>query len=234
MTIVTRILVVDDEPEICNLVKLYLEREGFQVDVAFSGEEALDCFKQNSYDMLIQDIMLPGIDGNEVVRQIRSNKDLPILMLSARDTDLDKAIGLGVGADDYLTKPFSSIELTARVKSHLRRYLQFGKARLDYNEVCTVGPLRMNLGQMRAWVHDREIQLTLKEYELLKLFVTHPGQVFTKAQIFEAVWGNSFLGDDNTVMVMIRRLRSKIEPDPANPSLICTVWSIGYRLEGGK
>lgn len=234
-----RIIVVDDDWEILNLVKLNLAAEGFEVDLAEDGETAMEKIRSGGYHMMILDLMLPGIDGFEVARLVRQVSDLPILMLSAKDTDTDKAVGLGVGADDYLTKPFSPVELIARVKAHLRRYLAASRQgpaiptgdqdRLEQGPVC------LNQASRRAWIRDDEVILTAKEFDLLWLLVSHPGRVFTRRQIFNSVWGEDFLQhDDNTVMVHIRRLRGKIEADPGKPELIRTVWGIGYRFEGGN
>lgn len=261
-----RILVVDDDRDICRLVELYLAKEGFRVYTAYSGEEALaqlvsanasqlpGSAADGRYSLIILDIMLPGIDGFEVARKARNFTDAPILFLSARDTDVDKAVGLGLGADDYVTKPFSAIELVARVKAHLRRYYAFLEgpsparegqpptgisssdmpdgARDEWSQLAG-GPVVLDLRARRAWVRGAEIELTAKEFDLLKLFLSNPGQVFTKAQLFDSVWGEDFVGADNTVMVHIRRLRTKVEEDPGAPRHIKTVWGIGYRFEGG-
>jgi DNA-binding response OmpR family regulator len=221
--------VVDDDPHILDLVRLDLCREGFSVDTAATGEDALRLLRQDRYRMVILDLMLPDTDGFEVARLARRFTDVPILILSARDAAVDKAVGLGVGADDYLTKPFSAVELVARVKAHLRRYRQTRDS--DRKEVLEHGPVRMDLGSHRVWVDGREVQLTAKEFELLRLFLSNPGRVFTKAQIIDLVWGDGYLGGDSTVTVHIRRLRTRLEPNPDSPSRITTVWGIGYRFE---
>ncbi len=229
------ILVVDDDGDLLRLVKIHLESEGLAVETAQSAEEALERLSPGApgprIDMLVVDVMLPGMDGVELTRKVRAFSDIPVLVLSVRDTDADKVLGLGAGADDYLTKPFSPVELIARVKAALRRYRLSGKAP-DERDIVS-GEVRLNPVQRRAWVGGREIELTAKEFDLLRLFAENPRRVFTRAQLFEAVWGQEFIADDNTVMVHIRRLRSKIEDDPADPRLIKTVWGIGYRLEDG-
>jgi DNA-binding response OmpR family regulator len=230
-----RILVVDDEETIVDVVSMNLESEAFGVDVAHDGESALELFDPSVHVMAILDIMLPGIDGYEVARQIRSVSDVPIMMLSARDTDVDMAVGLGIGADDYITKPFSPLELVARVKAHLRRY-SADKRRADAttkpseHEVITAGPVRIDTAAFTVTVDDRAVELTATEFEILKLLAAHPGRVYTKAQIYRQVWEEEFGGDFATVQVHIRRLRAKIEVDPSEPRLIETVWGIGYRF----
>ncbi len=221
-----RILTVDDDKHILELITLNLKGEGYQIDMAKTGEEALQKLKASTYDLIILDIMLPGIDGLDVAREIRKFSDIPILMLSAKDSDMDKALGLGIGADDYITKPFSPIELIARVKALLRRYQ---KTTHRNQEIIEAYPIRLDLTSHRTWLYEREIQLTAKEFSILKLLVSYPGAIYTKAQIFQQVWGEEYLSDENTVMVHIRRLRSKIEKDASQPQLIQTVWGIGYR-----
>ena len=231
-----RILVLDDEAEILGVVRMNLEAEGYQVDAAEDGETALELFDPDTHVMAILDIMLPGVDGTEVARQIRASSDVPMMMLSAKDTDIDKAVGLGVGADDYLTKPFSPVELVARVKAHLRRYAasqrKAGQEPADADaEVITAGPIRIDTATFTVTVRDEPVDLTATEFEILKLMAAHPGRVYTKAQIYSLVWGEDFGGDYSTVQVHIRRLRTKIEKDASTPEFIGTVWGIGYRFE---
>jgi DNA-binding response OmpR family regulator len=188
--------------------------------------------------MAILDIMLPGVDGYEVARQIRSVSDVPIMMLSARDTDVDKAVGLGVGADDYLTKPFSPLELTSRVKAHLRRYSATRRAAgagtgTHDDETISAGPVAIDTAMHTVTVRGESVDLTSTEFEILKLLAAHPARVYTKAQIYQLVWGEEFGGDYATVQVHVRRLRAKIELDPSNPTIIGTVWGVGYRFEPG-
>ncbi len=230
-----RILVVDDEDTIVNVVSMNLENEGYGVDTAHDGETAVDLFDSSAHVMAILDIMLPGIDGYEVARRIRSSSDIPIMMLSARDSDVDMAVGLGIGADDYMTKPFSPVELVARVKAHLRRYSASkreggaaGQAAAD--EIVCAGPVRIDTATFTASVRGVPVELTATEFGILRLLAAHPGRVYTKAQIYQQVWDEEFGGDFATVQVHVRRLRAKIEEDPSNPTLIGTAWGLGYRF----
>ena len=224
-----RILVVDDEPSIVEVVRLNLEAEGFDVETAGSASAAERLLLECPCVLAILDIMLPDGDGIELARRIRERSDIPILMLSARDTDVDKAVGLGVGADDYMTKPFSPVELVARVKAHLRRY-EGGTAPLE-PEALEVGLLRIDVARRSVSVSGSPVELTAKEFDILQMLAAHPGRVYTKAQIYEHVWGEEPFGDLGTVQVHLRRLRMKIEADPEHPRLITTVWGIGYRLD---
>jgi DNA-binding response OmpR family regulator len=224
-----RILAVDDDEAILDVVRLNLEAEGFEVAVARSVAEALSVLDARPCVLAVLDIMLPDGDGIELARRIREHSDIPILMLSARDTDVDKAVGFGVGADDYMTKPFSSVELVARVKAHLRRYE--GRTVLSDAEVLEVGQLRVDISRRAVTVSGSPADLTAKEFDILQMLAAHPGRVYTKAQIYEHVWGEEPFGDLGTVQVHMRRLRMKIEADPEHPRLVTTVWGIGYRLE---
>lgn len=233
-----RVLVADDEREIRELVKKYLERELYMVDTAANGEEALHLFELNKYNLIVLDLMMPQIDGEEVCRRIRERSNVPILMLTAKDEEIDKIVGLGIGADDYMTKPFSIHELVARSKALLRRFMILG------SEANSLGDGSSSRLQFKGLIidtkkyavirDDQEVSLTAKEFELLKLFASHPEQVFTKMQIFRQVWGSEYIEDDNTVMVHIRKLRLKIEIDPSDPKLIQTVWGIGYKFAGER
>lgn len=225
------ILVVEDDEEINNLIARCLKKEGYNVYQAFDGREALIKYEQKDYQMIVLDLMLPYIDGMEIMRRIRENSTVPILVLSAKDEETDKIIGLGLGADDYMTKPFSSAELLARVKAQLRRFVYFNKVtKEEKNEIIIHGDLKVDLENYIVLKGNENVVLTAKEFEILKLFLTHPNRVFTKSQIFSHVWGEEFMSDENTVMVHMRRLRTKIEDDPSNPNLIQTVWGIGYKL----
>lgn len=233
-----RVLIADDEKEIRDLVKKYLERERYQVDVAVDGEEALRLFESHKYNFILLDLMMPKIDGIEVCRRLRNRTNIPILMLTAKDQEIDKILGLGIGADDYMTKPFSINELVARIKALLRRFLVLGSEAnmiVDHEEsLIRYKGLTIDLKKYSAMIAGEEIALTAKEFELLKFFASHPEQVFTKTQIFRQVWGSAYLEDDNTVMVHIRKLRKKIEADPSDPKWIQTVWGIGYKFAGEK
>ncbi|AKG35623.1 response regulator transcription factor [Paenibacillus durus] len=230
-----QILVVEDDLEICQLVAHALVKEGYRVDTVHNGADTFHRFKHGSYDLIVLDIMLPGMDGLEVLRRIREEYQVPVLILSAKDTEVDKILGLGLGADDYLTKPFLVGELLARVKANLRRYLYFQPKEGDKaSSVLTYNGLKLDCNTFEVNVHGQSIPLTSKEFSILKLLMSEPQRVFTKSQIFEHVWDESYSleVDDNTVMVHIRRLRTKIEADPSNPDYIQTVWGIGYRLSG--
>jgi DNA-binding response OmpR family regulator len=225
------ILVADDEKEIRDLLKKYLERETYEVDTACNGEEASKLLEEKNYDLAILDVMMPAMDGLEVCRRVRNQTNIPIIMLTARDQEVDKVVGLSLGADDYITKPFSINELVARVKAHLRRFRVLGSAG-EYNDSAVIqfSDLTLNLNQYTLKRNGEEIALTAKEFELLKFFASHPQQVYTKAQLFRHVWESEYIEDDNTIMVHISRLRNKIEADPANPVFIQTVWGIGYKF----
>lgn len=226
------ILLIEDDPGIVEMVGNHLTKEGFAVTAAGNGEEGLTLFGQRSYDVVIVDLMMPKLDGFEVIKRIRERSSVPILIMSAKDGDVDKALGLGFGADDYVAKPFSLIELSARVKASIRRATEYARPAEPQERVITYGPLSLYVDGYRATKQDREIKLTSTEFELLKLFMTNPNRVFTKAQIYGFVWGDDYLGDENVINVHIRRLREKIEDDPSHPVYITTLWGIGYKWEG--
>ncbi|GAB6931989.1 response regulator transcription factor [Calditerricola satsumensis] len=228
------ILVVEDDRDLHRLVATYLRKEGYAVDGAYTGQEALVRARSGSYHLVVLDLMLPDIDGFAVLRDIREASTVPVIILSAKGEEWDKVMGLGIGADDYLTKPFRIAELIARVKAQLRRYLVLNAPASAPPRVMRYGDLELHLDTYEVRVGGKAKPLTAKEYALLKLFLEHPGRVFTKAQLFERVWKEPYLGDDNTVMVHIRRLRAKIEPNPSQPQYIQTVWGIGYKLGGGR
>ncbi|MPQ24754.1 response regulator transcription factor [Bacillus paralicheniformis] len=230
-----RVLIADDEKEIRDLLKTYLKRECYEVDVAVDGEDALRLFEQNHYHLVILDVMMPKIDGIEVCRRMRNHTNVPILMLTAKDLEGDKILGLSIGADDYITKPFSVNEVLARIKAMLRRFLVLGsESRSDEQSLIQFKGLTIDLKTYTVTAGGQEISLTAKEFELLKFFASNPGQVFTKTQLFRNAWSDQYIEDDNTVMVHIRRLRKKIEPDPSEPQFIQTVWGIGYKFVGEK
>ncbi|HDR7791244.1 response regulator transcription factor [Bacillus cereus group sp. Bc252] len=228
-----RILIADDDKEIRNLLKIYLERELYMVDTAINGDEALQLFNQNNYNLVILDLMMPKVDGIEVCRKLRDKTNVPILMLTAKDHEVDKILGLSIGADDYITKPFSIHEVIARVTALMRRFLVLGSdANIQKKTTLTFKGLLIDLNTYTVHTNKEEINLTGKELELLKFFTSNPGQVFTKTQLFRNVWDDNYIEDDNTVMVHIRKLRKKIEVDPSNPKFIQTVWGIGYKFVG--
>lgn len=228
-------LIVDDEKEIRDLLRKYLERELYQVDVAVNGEEALQMFEKKKYNLLILDVMMPKIDGIEVCRRLRNKTNIPILMLTAKDHEIDKILGLSMGADDYITKPFSINEVVARVKAIMRRFLILGSDdRSQENTLLTFKGITIDLKKYTVHLAGEMISLTAKEFELLKFFASHPEQVFTKTQLFRQVWNSEYVEDDNTVMVHIRKLRMKIEANPSEPKYIQTVWGIGYKFVGEK
>lgn len=230
-----RILIADDDKEIRNLLKIYLERELYTVDTAINGEEALHLFNQNNYNLVILDLMMPKIDGIEVCKKLRDKTNVPILMLTAKDHEVDKILGLSIGADDYITKPFSIHEVIARVKALMRRFLVLGSNNTAQEKTTlSFKGLTINLNTYTVHTNKEEISLTGKELELLKFFTSNPGQVFIKTQLFRNVWDDNYIEDDNTVMVHIRKLRKKIEIDPSNPKFIQTVWGIGYKFVGEK
>jgi DNA-binding response OmpR family regulator len=225
----SRVLIVEDEPAIAELESDYLRMSGIDVEIAKDGPTGLDRGLHGGFDLVLLDIMLPGIDGFEVCRRLREKIDVPILMVTARLEDIDKIRGLGLGADDYIEKPFSPSVLVARVKSHLARY-----RRLTGDEkkmsVITMGDLEMNTATRQVRVSGKEVELKNREFELLEFFMLHPDVVFSRDHLYEQVWGMDALGDSATVAVHINRLRAKIEQDPSNPKHLLTVWGAGYRF----
>lgn len=224
------ILVVDDEPTIVEVVELYLRREGFKVLTAFDGKAALDVVERQRPDLIVLDLMLPGLNGLDVLRQLRSNSAMPVIMLTARGEETDRVVGLELGADDYVTKPFSNRELVARIKAVLRR-VQPATPDQTAAHILTVGGLRLDIAARSVTMNEQVINLTAREFDLLTFLMRHPGQVFTREQLLDNVWGYTFASDMSTVTVHIRRLREKIERDPTNPTLLQTVWGIGYKLD---
>ena len=225
-----KVLVVDDETEIRELIVKYLRREEIQTEEATGGISAVDRILQQDFDLVILDIMMGDLDGFEVLKRVRPVKPrLPVLLLSARQEDYDKVLGFGLGADDYVTKPFSPAELTARVKAHIRRTRALISQPEDENTVLEKGSLRLDLKSYTLTKNNAPIELSARELRLLRFFMENPGQVFTKIQIYRNVWENEFY-DDNSVMVYISRLREKIEENPREPMFIQTVWGIGYKF----
>nr|WP_157244095.1 response regulator transcription factor [Paenibacillus elgii] len=222
------ILVVEDDAEIREMIVNHLKVENFDVVEAADGEEALSTFNKREFDLILLDMMLPKLNGKKVMAHIRERCLVPLLIISAKDSETDKILGLELGADDYITKPFSMGELTARIHALLRRASY--RHSPPQETIIRLGNLELNMEDYSLIKPDRKIHLTAKEFEILKLFFTYPKKVFTKAQIYSSVWMEEFVGDDNTVMVHISRLRDKIEDDPAEPRIIKTVWGIGYKM----
>jgi DNA-binding response OmpR family regulator len=217
--------------EINRLVTRYLSKEGYRSDGVYNGKEALSYLSKYEYQLIILDLMLPKVDGQEVLRIVREKKTIPIIIVSARDSEMDKISSLELGADDYLTKPFTIGELIARVKAQLRRYMHFNfDVTENRTKVLKYGDLELNTGTYEITVSGQKKNVTAKEFAILKLFLENPTRVFTKSHIFQAVWGEESMGDYNTVMVHINRLRTKIEKDPSNPIYLQTVWGFGYKL----
>ncbi len=229
---IQRILVVDDEPAILEVVQKYLAREGFQVGTARDGEAAVTVFNSHPPDLVVLDLMLPRLDGLEVLRRMRASGPVPVIMLTAKGEEADRIVGLELGADDYLTKPFSPRELVARIKAVLRR-ASAGSLSLNEAHAIERGDLRIDPRARSVQVNERAVELTAKEFDLLWFLAQHPGQVFTRTQLLDQVWGYEFYGDASTVTVHVRRLREKIEPDSSAPRYITTVWGVGYKFERG-
>ena len=227
-----KILVVDDEQLLVKGMKFNLENEGYTVETAYDGATAIDMAKSGGVDLIILDLMMPQVDGLTACMRIREFSNVPIIMLTARSEDADKIIGLESGADDYITKPFNPLEVIARVKSQLRRYTALGGAEKAPG-MLTVGPISMDDGSKQVMVDGAPVSLTPIEYNILKLLLSHPGQVFSSAQIYEQVWNDPAYGSENTVAVHIRHLREKIEIDPAEPRYLKVVWGLGYKIEKG-
>ena len=226
------ILVVDDDPEIVGAIAITLEREGYRVLRAYDGMEALDLALDPAVRLILIDVMMPKLDGLSALLRIREKRNLPVIVLSAKSEDTDKILGLSMGADDYVTKPFNPQELAARVRSQLRRYTSLGGAEKGPG-LLTVGPIAMDDGAKQVTVDGEPVALTPIEYNILRLLMTHPGQVFSSAQIYEQVWNDPAYGSENTVAVHIRHLREKIEIDPADPRYLKVVWGLGYKMEKG-
>lgn len=228
-----KILIIEDDEDIAAIEKDYLELSGFQVSVCSDGVSGLTAALEQPFDLLLLDLMLPGMDGFTICRRVREVKDIPILMVTALGKDVDKIRGLGYGADDYIEKPFSPSVLVARVKAHLAQYRRLKPSPAEPT-VLTVGPLTADIASRRVAKNGEEVPLKNKEYELLVFLMRHPGQVFSREDLYEMIWGLESLGDNITVAVHINRLREKLEDDPAHPQLLQTVWGVGYRLQKGE
>ena len=226
------VLVVDDDREIVGAIALALEKEGYRVLRAYDGMEALDHALDPELRLILMDVMMPRLDGLSAVLRIRERRNLPIIVLSAKSEESDKVLGLSMGADDYVTKPFSTQELVARVRSQLRRYTSLGGADKSPG-LLTVGPISLDDSAKQVTVDGEPVALTPIEYNILRLLMTHPGQVFSSAQIYEQVWNDPAYGSENTVAVHIRHLREKIEINPADPRYLKVVWGLGYKIDKG-
>ena len=232
-----RILIVDDEKEIRDLIDIYLKGEGYDTIKAENGEEALNILSSNDVDLIILDIMMPKVNGIEACLKIREEREMPIIMLSAKSEDMDKILGLNTGADDYLTKPFNPLELVARVRSQLRRYKRFNNTLakeelvVKQDNVLEIDEISINLETHEVFKDGEEIKLTPTEFEILVLLGENRGKVFSIENIYNSVWKQEFMQSDNTVMVHIRKVREKIEEDPRKPKFIKTVWGVGYKID---
>lgn len=224
-----RILVVEDESSFSEAISFLLRKEGFEVGVAESGQAGIDDFERNGADLILLDLMLPGLSGTEVCRQIRSKSQVPIIMLTAKDTEIDKVVGLELGADDYVTKPYSSRELIARINAVMRR-AQNPDIEIE-DGILEAGPVRMDVERHKVSINGSDAAFPLKEFELLEFLVRNSGRVLTRSQLIDRVWGSDYFGDTKTLDVHIKRLRAKIEVDPANPVFIQTVRGLGYKFE---
>jgi len=225
---VTRILVVEDEESFSDALSFLLRREGFEVSVAGTGPDALVEFDRSGADLVLLDLMLPGLSGTEVCRSIRTKSQVPVIMLTAKDGEVDKVVGLEIGADDYVTKPFSSRELVARIRAVLRRR---GETEPAAPAAVEAGPVRMDVERQVVTVNGDGVTLPLKEFELLEFLLRNAGRVLTRGQLIDRVWGSDYVGDTKTLDVHVKRLRSKIEPDPATPKHLLTVRGLGYKYE---
>ncbi len=225
-----KLLLVEDDIEISDMLKNFLMTENFEVVTAFDGESACQEFFADEYSLVLLDLMIPKKNGIEVMKAIREKNTVPIIIISAKDTDSDKTLGLSLGADDYITKPFSVTEVLARIKANIRRNTQYAVQAVKEEAVLNCGSLAMNLNDYSVLKNGISIELTAKEFEILKLLMKNPKKVYTKEQIYSHVWNEAYLGDENAVNVHISRLRNKIEDNPRNPQIIVTVWGIGYKL----
>ena len=226
----THILIVEDEVSFSEALAFLLEKEGFQVSVAENGREAIEKFDEKGADLILLDLMIPEVSGTEVCRIIRTKSQVPIIMLTAKDAEIDKVVGLELGADDYVTKPYSSRELLARIKAVLRRNGGTSDSITEAG-IISVGPIRMDIDKHQVSINSAQISLPLKEFELLEFLMRNSGRVLTRNQLIDRVWGSDYFGDTKTLDVHIKRLRAKIEEDPANPTIIHTIRGLGYKLE---
>ena len=227
----SKILIIEDETAIADLERDYLELSGFEVQIENSGDRGLARALEEEFDLIILDLMLPGLDGFEICRQIREKKNLPIIMVSAKKDDIDKIRGLGLGADDYMTKPFSPSELVARVKAHLARYERLVNSNIQENDIVEVRGIRIDKTARRVWIDGEEKNFTTKEFDLLTFLAQNPNHVFTKEELFREIWDMESVGDIATVTVHIKKIREKIEKQSSKPQYIETIWGVGYRFK---
>jgi two-component system response regulator RegX3 len=225
---VTKVLIVEDEESMADPLAFLLRREGFSTEIAVNGPDALAEFDANGADIVLLDVMLPGMSGTEVCKQLRSRGAVPVIMVTARDSEIDKVVGLELGADDYITKPYSTRELVARIRAVLRRGAESDDAS---SPILQAGPVRMDVDRHVVNVHGQQTSLPLKEFDLLEYLIRNAGRVLTRGQLIDRVWGSDYVGDTKTLDVHVKRLRAKIEPDPAAPRYLITVRGLGYKLE---
>lgn len=225
------ILLCDDEKEILDVLEVYLSKEGYKILKATNGVEALEIYKNNNVNIAVIDIMMPKINGIRVVKELRENSNIPIIMLSAKSRDEDKILGLNIGADDYITKPFNPLEVVARVKAQLRRVYKLIDGESDGKEIIKIGEVELDRYNVKVRFRDKELELTSIEYKIIKYLMENAGRILTKNQIFEEVWNEVFLGGDNTIMVHISRLREKIEDNSKKPKYLKTIRGLGYKFE---
>jgi len=233
-----KILLIEDDASIVEMLEGHLKKAGYIVQSADNGEAGLALFNRDSFDLLVVDIMMPKLDGIEVIKIVRETSSVPILIMSANDNDVDKAIGLGFGADDYIAKPFSLVEFTARIKAAIRRATIYAQREPDKKAnpgtQMQFGNVVVDLDNYRVLKGNEECKLTAKEAEILRLFLKNPNRVFTKAQIYNLIWNDDYMGDENVINVQIRRLREKVEEEPSSPKYLKTLWGIGYKWEGNE
>lgn len=227
----SKILIIEDESSIAELERDYLELSGFEVEMESDGAKGLELAEHQDYSLIILDLMLPGLDGFEICKEIRKTKNTPIIMVSAKKEDIDKIRGLGLGADDYMTKPFSPSELVARVKAHLARYERLVGSGRPENELIEIRGLKIDKTARRVWVNGKEVPFTTKEFDLLAFLASNPNHVFTKEELFSKIWEMESIGDIATVTVHIKKIREKIEMNTAKPQYIETIWGVGYRFK---
>jgi len=227
----SKILIIEDEAEIAELEKDYLEINGFEVEIENKGDTGLARAKQGTFDLIILDLMLPNVDGFEICKEIRKSRNIPVIMVSAKKDDIDKIRGLGLGADDYMTKPFSPSELVARVKAHLARYERLIGSGMPTSDVIEIRGIKIDKSDRRVYVNEEEKVFTSKEYDLLVFLAEHPNHVYSKEELFKEIWGMESLGDIATVTVHIKKIREKIEINTSKPQYIETIWGVGYRFK---